>query len=256
MTRLAIAVVPGVLLLAGAAQADPLREVFRESGEWLVMQRASQQRVEAMDEQVQDLDAEYQQLLRQIEGLEAYNRQLREQIAAQEREIARTDEAIAQATRVDRDLLPLLAEMVDGYARFIETGLPFSPAQRHQRLEFLRALVARADLSAAEKFRQVLDAWLSEMQYGTTIEAYDQVIRVDGVEREVTVLRLGRIALFWQTADRRHTGWFNPRSGQWEALGGWRNEIHHAIRVARKLAAPSLLTLPLPGPDAATENGS
>ena len=101
------------LLLAAAAlplgaQADSVREILQEGRSWLVAQQDSQKRVDALDADTQEADAEYQRLLRQIEGLEAYNRQLGTQIAAQETEIARTEASISKATEVDRQLLPLL----------------------------------------------------------------------------------------------------------------------------------------------------
>ncbi len=237
------------MLATGPVLADSVRDVLREGESFLVAQRESQQRVDAMDSQTQDVDAEYQRLLRQIEGLEAYNRQLQTQIDAQESEIARTDASISKATEVDRQLLPLLNNMVGTYAELVEVSPPFLPDERAERIDFLSETVDRADVAAAEKFRQVLDAYMTELSYGNTIEAYSDVIITDGGEREVSVLRLGRIGLYYQTSDRMHTGRWNPDLGQWESLGAeYRNGVYQAIRVANKLTAPSLLTLPLPPP--------
>jgi len=245
-------VVLGIALAGPAQAADGIREVLSEGQSWLVAQRESQQRVDRMDSETQDTDAEYQRLLRQIEGLEAYNRQLRTQVNAQEAEIAKTDASISKATEVDRQLLPLLNNMVDTYAKLVEVSPPFLPAERSERIEFLRDTVDRADVAAAEKFRQVLDAYMNELSYGNTIEAYRDTIQAEGGEREVSVLRLGRIGLYYQTADRLHTGRWNPDAGRWEPLGPeFRNGIYQAIRVANKLTAPSLLSLPLPPPQAA-----
>ncbi len=237
------------LLVAGVASAQSVKDVMDEGEAWLLAQRDSQQRIDGYSSQTQDADAEYQRLLRQIEGLEAYNRQLRTQIAAQDSEIARTDESIAKATEVDRQLLPLLINMVDTYDQLVEVSPPFLPAERSQRVAFLRETVDRADVSAAEKFRQVLDAYMTELNYGNTIEAYTDTIQAEGGEREVNVLRLGRIGIFYQTADRLHTGRWNHEAGRWEALGAeFRNGVYQAIRVANKLTAPGLLSLPLPPP--------
>ncbi len=245
-------VVLGVALASPTLAADSLRDVMSEGQSWLVAQRESQKRVDRMDSETQDTEAEYQRLLRQIEGLEAYNRQLRTQVNAQETEIARTDASISKATEVDRQLLPLLNNMVDTYAKLVEVSPPFLPAERTERIAFLRETVDRADVAAAEKFRQVLDAYMNELSYGNTIEAYRDTIQAEGGEREVSVLRLGRIGLFYQTADRLHTGRWNHEIGQWEPLGPeFRNGVYQAIRVANKLTAPSLLSLPLPPPQAA-----
>lgn len=245
------------LLSSTMVSAESVREVMREGDAWLVAQRQSQEKVDAYSSQTEDADAEYQRLLRQIEGLEAYNRQLQRQISAQEGEIAKTDASIAKATEVDRQLLPLLINMVDTYAELVEVSPPFLPVERQDRVAFLRETIDRADVSAAEKFRQVLDAYMTELSYGNTIEAYTDTIQIDGGEREVNVLRLGRIGLFYQTADRLHTGRWNHAQAYWENLGPeYRNGIYQAIRIANKLTAPSLLSVPLPPPEQAVRHSA
>lgn len=229
-----------------AAEVDQLIE---SGNQWLAVQKASQARVNELSGETADINAEYERVVRQIEGLEAYNSQLRVQIQAQENEIAKTDASIFKATEVDRQLLPLLNNMADTYEKLVEVSIPFAPQERAERVAFLNETIDRADVAAAEKFRQVLDAYMAEMQYGNTIEAYNDVIEVDGAEREVNVLRLGRVALYYQTADRAHTGMWDAASKQWVPLdAGFRNGVYQAIRVANKLTAPSLLSLPLPQP--------
>lgn len=239
-------------LLAMPAQAQDVRTLIDEGQQYLVAQRESQARIDQAASEADELNAEYQRLLRQIEGLEAYNRQLRTQVKAQDVEIARTDRSISKATEVDRQLLPLLTSMVETYEQLVAISPPFLPDERAERTAFLQETIDRADVAAAEKFRQVLDAYMTELTYGSTIEAYTDVIQTPGGEREVTVLRLGRIGLYYQTADRLHTGRWNPEARAWEPLGNeFRNGIYEAIRVANKLTAPSLLSVPLPPPQAA-----
>jgi hypothetical protein len=234
-----------------SVSAESVKDVLKEGSAFMVAQRDSQARIDKMDSETGDTEAEYRRLLRQIEGLEAYNRQLRTQISAQETEISRTDESIAKATEVDRQLLPLLNNMVDTYAELVAVSPPFLPVERNDRIAFLNETIDRADVTAAEKFRQVLDAYMTELAYGNTIEAYTDTISTDAGEREVNVLRLGRIGLFFQTSDRLHTGRWNHDLATWEDLGPeFRNGIYQAIRVANKLTAPSLLSLPLPPPQA------
>ena len=236
-----------VSLSVSVANAADVDQILQASDDWLVAQQASQQRVNEMAAKTSDVDAEYERIVRQIEGLQAYNKQLQTQISAQESEIAKTDASIFKATEVDRQLLPLLSNMVGTYEKLVEVSIPFAPKERAERIVFLNETIDRADVAAAEKFRQVLDAYMTEMQYGSTIEAYSDVINVEGGEREVNILRLGRIALYYQTADREQTGMWDVAKGQWVPLGSeFRNGIYQAIRVANKLTAPSLLSLPLP----------
>lgn len=241
-----------LLVMTFSASAQEVESLVNAGDQWLSAQQESQQRVNELASDTRDINAEYERIVRQIEGLQAYNNQLRTQVAAQEAEIAKTDDSIFKATEVDRQLLPLLNNMVATYEDLVEVSIPFAPQERTGRIKFLNETIDRADVAAAEKFRQVLDAYIIEMQYGSTIEAYSDVIEVDGAEREVNVLRLGRVGLYYQTADREQTGMWDAAQGGWVPLDAeYRNGVYQAIRVANKLTAPSLLSLPLPQPQEA-----
>uniref|UniRef100_UPI003512CDF2 DUF3450 family protein n=2 Tax=Sinimarinibacterium flocculans TaxID=985250 RepID=UPI003512CDF2 len=109
------------LLLAGGCvlacvqptYAATVPEVLDAGNQWLVAQAASQDRVDDLGEARRGLADEYRTVLREIEGLEAYNRQLERQLRLQGEEIAILDDSIAQATTVDRQILPLMLRMVD-----------------------------------------------------------------------------------------------------------------------------------------------
>lgn len=234
------------------ALAASLPEVLSASESWLVAQTASQERVDDLGEERRALAEEYRTTLREIEGLEAYNRQLERQLALQLEEVAILDNSIAQATTVDRQILPLMLRMVDGLEQFIELDVPFLPGERGDRIGFVKEAIDRVDVSVAEKFRQVLEAYQVELEYGRTIEAYTGTVDIDGQKLEVDFLRVGRIGLYYQTLDGTKSGRWNAPSKSWESLpASDRNPIREAIRVARKLTAPNLLTLPLPTPVAA-----
>ncbi len=229
------------------ATAAKVGDVVDAGEQWLATQTASQQRVDAFGEQKRTLAEEYRTVLREIEGLEAYNRQLERQLALQREEVAILDNSIAQATTVDRQILPLMLRMVDGLQQFVALDLPFLPEERADRIGFVTEAIDRVDVTVAEKFRQVLEAYQVELEYGRTIEAYTGMIGIDRQKLEVDFLRVGRIGLYYQTLDGTRSGRWNASSKSWEALpAADRNPLREAIRVARKLTAPNLLTLPLP----------
>lgn len=258
MQRTIIATALGLVLAFTAVYAADVEDVVNASQEWLVAQRQSQQKIDELASKASGILAEYQSVLRQVEGLEAYNNQLRELIDQQKTEIARTQDSLARASRVDRQLLPLLHKMVQGYVQLVEASMPFLPEKRQNRIDFLKKVVARADVSAAEKFRQVLETYMTAMGYGSSIGTYNDVITINGAKRPVAVLRLGRIGLYYQTPDRAYTGRWSEEKQKWVPLpSGYRNRVYHAIRVAKKMTAPSLLSLPLPQPvDASANTGS
>jgi hypothetical protein len=111
----------------------------------------------------------------------------------------------------------------------------------------------RADVSMAEKFRSLTEAFQIENDFGRTIEAYQGTLVLDGATLEVSFLRLGRIGLYYQTGDASVTGRWNPETRDWEKLSGGeaRNQVRQGLRMARKQVAPDLLLLPVEAPEAA-----
>jgi hypothetical protein len=117
----------------------------------------------------------------------------------------------------------------------------------------LRNNQERADISVAEKFRQVLEAYKIESEYGRKIDTYKDTLTVGGQEREVNVLRVGRIALMYQTTDTELSGAWDQRAQAWTELdsGEYRSAILKGIRIAKKQASIDVLKLPILAPEAA-----
>ena len=72
--------------------------------------------------------------------------------------------------------------------------------------------------------------------------------------REVDFLRIGRVALLYQTHDGAITGAWDNAARAWVDLqaGVYHSAVAKGLRMARKQLAPDLLTLPVvaaePGP--------
>ena len=65
-------------------------------------------------------------------------------------------------------------------------------------------------------------------------------------------LRIGRTLLVYQTSDQEITGWFNPTTKTYEELPSkYRLEVKEGLSIARNEKAPTLVTLPGPGPEVA-----
>ena len=108
-------------------------------------------------------------------------------------------------------------------------------------------MMERSDVTAAEKFRRVIEAYQIENDYGRTIEAYRGTLDVDTGKREVNFLRVGRVALLYQTDGGDLTGAWNQETRQWETLAPerYKQDVAKGLRVARKQVAPDLLVLPV-----------
>ena len=118
------------------------------------------------------------------------------------------------------------------------------------QLALARAAMDDPDVAISEKFRSVLNLYQIENVYGRTRETYPETIVISGVERDVDILRVGRIALMYQTTDTLLTGVWDQTSKDWVALdpGEYRVSIQKAIKVASGLVAPEIINLPIAAP--------
>jgi hypothetical protein len=90
--------------------------------------------------------AEYDALWKEIDGLAVYNALLQPQIQAQQQQIIDQQAANAGVPEVERQLPPLLLEMVAGLDAFVRLDIPFLTAEREERVAELQLLVERSSL--------------------------------------------------------------------------------------------------------------
>ena len=195
----------------------------------------------------QDPVDEYETLLRETRGLRAYNALLERQIAQQELDIENLRAAIQQVPDLERQLPPLLITMVDGLDEFVERDVPFLTEERAERVAEMYNLIENPDANDANKLRRVLEAWSIEVEYGREFMTDQGTVPIDGVDRNVDFVILGRAGLIFQTSDDEAiTGAWDPRTNSWVILGGeHRNSVRQAIRMARNQIAPDLVLLPV-----------
>ncbi len=239
----------GGFLAAGAAGAT-LDDIFAVAERINDQARTSQARIDALTEETRELYHEYKTVLKEVEGLRVYNRQLENQIANQNREMSQLSESIDRVTVIERQITPLMLRMIDGLEQFVELDLPFLADERRDRIDRLREIMDRADVAVSEKFSQVLRAYQIENEYGRTMEAYGATINVDGVDRIVDILKMGRVVLVYQTSDGEETGMWNQGARRWEVLDEeYTTPVRNGIRMARKQLAPNMLVLPVTAPE-------
>ncbi|MCH1568607.1 MAG: DUF3450 domain-containing protein, partial [Alphaproteobacteria bacterium] len=83
-------------------------------------------------------------------------------------------------------------------------------------------------------------------EYGRTIEAYEGEMDINGEARMVAFLRIGRVALIYQTLDGAESGAWDKNQSQFIDLDGdFDGELRSALRIAKQQAAPDLLVVPV-----------
>lgn len=206
----------------------------------------SQSKINGITDQIDDKLQQYKALIKEIEGLEVYNQQLRRQIANQDQEMLDLNRSIDEVSVIERQITPLMLNMIEGLSQFVALDVPFLAEERANRILDLQNMMDRADVSSSEKFRRVMEAYQVEMDYGKSIEAYPGLKKVDGQERSVEFLRIGRTSLVYQTRDGSYQGVWNKQTRQWEELdASYKNQISKGLQIAKKQLPPSLLMVPV-----------
>lgn len=243
-----------VVAVAGSVFAQSVDDVLRAEARRFELAQAAQEQVNEVVEGTRSLVDDYRSINKEIDGLRVYNRLMAAQVQGQEATLQDIALSMDQVDVINRQIFPLMERMIDGLDQSIALDIPFLMDERSERIDQLGEIMARSDVSVAEKFRKVMEAYQIEMDYGQSVEQYSQSIELEGYGvRDYNMLRVGRIGLYFQSDDSQVTGWWNPEMGQFEILGNeHRNEIRKGLRMARQLIAPELLLLPLPAAEEAS----
>jgi Protein of unknown function (DUF3450) len=247
------AAIAGTLGIAQANAQDPTGPVLKEESARIAENQKAQQQVNRVHDKTVDLVTEYQTKLKIVDGLKVYNALLAKQLDAQDREVDTLKSSIANATVIERQMVPLLMRMLDGLEEFIALDVPFLLEEREERVANLRALMGRADLTVAEKSRRVFEAYQIENDYGRTLEAYKGKLDMDanasgGRSYDVDYLRIGRVALLYRSVGNDHFGHWDATNRRWVETdqSQFKRQVDRGLKIARQEMAPELFTVPVP----------
>jgi hypothetical protein len=206
----------------------------------------TQEQIVKLDEQTRVLLADYQSTSKEYDSLKLYNDQVQKIINSQIEEIENILIKIDELDQTNQRIVPFMLRMIDGLENFIQLDIPFLMDERTDRLNNLKVTMDRGDVSTSEKFRLIVEAYKTELEYGRTIEAYRDNIIIDNVETSADFLRVGRIALTYLTVDGSKGGYWDTNSQTWEkASSSIKRSTEDALKVASKQAPPALIKIPV-----------
>jgi hypothetical protein len=233
-------------MVAPVVAADELKTVVDNSA--VINQSAieSQKKVDRLADEIQTKLQQFKSVNKETDGLKIYNAQMSRQIENQLLEMTRLSESMDQVTVIERQITPLMLRMIAGLEEFVSLDVPFLPDERSDRLKQLNEMMDRADVAVSEKFRRVLEAYQVEVDYGRTIESYAGNAEVNGKQQEVNYLRIGRVALVFQSRDKQNMGIWDQKDKQWKPLDSdYRSQISKGLRMAQKQLAPDMIIVPI-----------
>ena len=242
-----------LIVASGSVFAQSVDQVLQAELRRLNLAQQSQERINNIVEGTRSLEDDYRAINKEIDGLRVSNRLMVAQTEGQQAVLADIGLSMDQVDVINRQIFPLMERMIDGLEQSITLDIPFLMKERNDRLNGLKDIMERSDVSVAEKFRKVMEAYQIENDYGSTIETYKETLTLaDGTTRDYNMLRIGRVGLYFQSEDSNITGRWDNETRDWVLENGARNEVRKGLRIANQLIAPELLLLPV---DAATEAG-
>lgn len=246
------------LIVAGATQAAEVDTSIIDRALSIIEQQnqaaaQSQETITRLSNSASSLFEEFKIENDNLEAMLVLNAGLRKQISIQEEQIATIQQSITDVAVVTQEMPLLMTKMLASVEQFVELDMPFQLEERRARLQFARDAIDSPDVSIAEKFRQILVIYQNENNYGRTHQTYPTTLEIGGVERDVDMLRVGRIALVYQTKDRTMTGAWDQETRSWVELDPveYRTAIQRAISVSSGLVSPAIMDLPIVAPESA-----
>jgi hypothetical protein len=227
-------------VFVSSSDMESVLEVGRDNQK---MSAVSQEKIDATERKTDKIVNEWKAVSKQVEGLKLYNEQKRIQIQAQLDLMEKLDDQLVQVVVMQRQIPPLAQRMLESLESFIQLDTPFRIEERQNRVDLVRASLAKPKVTASEQVRQVLEAYNIEAEYGRKIDTYESTLS-DGTV--VNILVIGRIGMFYQTKDEQSSGRWNNETGSWDELpGSYRKPIRNGIRMAKKLAPTDMLMMPV-----------
>lgn len=233
------------------AQFSPALDTSRQTANEA---KASQQRIDQLDDQTAALLNDYRANLKQLEAARRYNESLVRNIEGQERAIARIKVDIENVAGLQRAVTPLMEDMLDRLAQIVEADVPFNLEERRERVERLEGVMADPDVSVAQRYRLIVEAYQIENEYGRTIGTYSGSIDDNGEQRAGEFLRVGRLALIFKTGDDSVLKIWDTDARGWVDLPkSYLPDVRLGLRMAKEQTAPALLPVPVKAPTQAAE---
>lgn len=233
---------PSLLL----ASSDKLQDAINTQSRLNSTDNSSQTKINKLADQSQDLLAQYKQVTREAENLKIYNNNLEKLIHSQTSEITSLNKQLSEIDATNHGIVPLMIRMLESLDKFIDLDVPFLLTERKNRIAVLNDLLVNASITTSEKYRRIMEAFQIEAEYGRTIETYRGSLSNTDNKRTVDFLRIGRLSLVYLTLDGNDAFVWDHGNSQWTELSGsYVSQIQKGIRIAKKQAAPELLSMPL-----------
>jgi len=240
--------VTGALALASAV--TPRAQEAKKLGETVdqtvdTQQQTQKQQDEWATEQAA-LVNRYRTARANVEYLEKREAFEESEVSALEANIAELERRLVESKRLNESLQDTLNAVVGRLQTFVSSDIPFLTEERSARVASLKEVIARPDVTGAEKLRRVLEGLQVEANYGNTVEVYQEEVAVGDETIYADMLRIGRVSVYWRTPDGKRVGEYDRATGKWVELDDkYARPINMTVDMATRLRPTEIVDLPI-----------
>lgn len=208
--------------------------------------KASQIRIDKMDENTQSIKAQIKQMQQTIENLSLYHENLTHLVDNQEKIKNKLIHQLENIKDIKQNLIPLMYRMIESLELWIISDLPMKYSERLERIKSLHRMMKQSDIDEAEKFKRILQAYQTELSYGVTTSIYKEKKILDGQLREVDILHFGKLALIAKSLSGEQFWYFDKKQQKWLVIDKKENEkLQQAFELAKSPHPQDFMSLPL-----------
>jgi len=225
---------------------DFCEKIKRPISKTIDIQKNIQKQEDRWNEDRLKLINEYNKLKQEVEDLTYQNKEFEAEKKLIKDSISDLEKRIKSIDEISRELNPYLKDVYNQLCSFVEIDLPFLTVERSQRLLNLKKILDDPTKPISEKYRKLMEAIFIEAEYGNTVETYEDKIKIDGEEIYGNIFRLGRVAIFFLSPDRKITAFYSVSKNKWIKLPlKYARQINMAIDISNKRRSIDLLLLPI-----------
>jgi hypothetical protein len=132
-----------------------------------------------------------------------------------QRELKKLTDISKEKNKAQNDIAPVLKGAIASLRESVSASLPF---KLDQRLKALNEIEHRLDAYLISPNKAANQLWAfveDELMLGKSSGIYNDTLNIDGQDKLVKVLRIGKIAMFYKTNDD-HFGVIQKQGDQWQ----------------------------------------
>ena len=206
---------------------------------------ASQARIADADDAADTAIREFRAVLQQKDNIALFVAQQEIFKESQTSDIASLRRQLNTVDQIKQGMSPMMLNMAFALEDSINEDLPFNLSERLARIEDVKQTLTNPNVTPAEQYRRVLNAFKIEVSYGQGIDSYEGA-HPERAGNVVNFIRFGRTSFVYITKDESELARYDLASKSWEKLTGADEiQMRQAIRIAKGEAAPGIVYAPV-----------